>query len=86
MGTTVDKATSFVMLDRFLNQGGNFPDTANCYAWWLGKGGFVGDESENLIGQWMKERKNREKVFLATKVGARLKHPKKMRDDKGSIL
>jgi len=86
MGTTVDKTTSFVMLDRFINQGGNFLDTANCYAWWIGKGEYVGDESENILGEWMKERKNRGKVFLATKVGARLKDPKKMRDDKGNIL
>lgn len=85
MGSAIDYTTSFAMLDRFIDQGGNFLDTANCYAWWLGKGEFIGDESENLIGQWMKERGNRERIFLATKVGARLKHPEKIRD-KGNIL
>jgi len=85
MGSAIDYTTSFTMLDRFIDQGGNFLDTANCYAWWLGKGEFIGDESENLIGQWMKERGNRERIFLATKVGARLKHLEKIRD-KGNIL
>lgn len=37
MGTVVDETTSFAMLDYFMNEGGNFIDTANCYAWWIGK-------------------------------------------------
>lgn len=83
MGSTIDSRNSFLMLDHFIEEGGNFIDTANCYAWWIGKGEFVGDESENVLGQWMKERKNRDKVFLATKVGARLKDPNSIRDENG---
>src|SRR5512138_1576366 len=76
LGSAIDRSTSYEMLDRFMAAGGNFLDTANCYAWWVGKGEFVGDESETLVGQWLKERKNRDRVFLATKVGARLKEVK----------
>jgi aryl-alcohol dehydrogenase-like predicted oxidoreductase len=74
------------MLDRFLEAGGNFLDTANCYAWWLAGGESYGDESETLLGDWMKERGNRERVFLATKVGGRLKDASKVRDENGSIV
>jgi aryl-alcohol dehydrogenase-like predicted oxidoreductase len=86
MGSTIDRATSFAMLDRFTDEGGDLLDTANCYAWWIGRGEFVGDESEELLAQWMKERGNRDKVFLATKVGARLKDPKRVRDEQGNQL
>ncbi len=85
MGSATDRATSFEMLDRFVDAGGDFLDTANCYAWWVGKGEFVGDESETLLGQWMKERKNRNRVFLATKVGGRLKDVKTIRDEQGNV-
>ena len=70
MGTTTDRPTSFAMLDEFLAMGGNFIDTANCYAWWIGEG--VGGESETLLGEWMRERRSRDRVFLATKGGAAL--------------
>jgi aryl-alcohol dehydrogenase-like predicted oxidoreductase len=83
MGTAIDKNVSFEILDHFIDAGGNFIDTANCYAWWIGKGEFIGGESENVLGQWMKERGNRNKIFLATKVGARLKDPYHIRDSKG---
>lgn len=86
MGTAVDKKTSFQILDHFTEElGGNFIDTANCYAWWLGDGEFIGNESENILGQWMKERKNRNKIFLASKVGARLKNPYTIRNLKGEV-
>ncbi len=85
MGSTIDKSTSYQMLDCFMDQGGNFIDTANCYAWWMGTGQFVGDESETLLGQWMKERGNRDKIVLATKVGARIDDLKSLRDDQGNV-
>ena len=53
MGSATDRAASFEMLDRFVAAGGDFLDTANCYAWWIGQGEFVGDESETLVGQWL---------------------------------
>lgn len=68
-GTKNDEQSSFQLLDQFVEAGGNFLDTANCYAFWIE--GATGDESELLLGRWMKERKNREQIFLATKVGAR---------------
>jgi aryl-alcohol dehydrogenase-like predicted oxidoreductase len=85
MGSATARAASYEMLDRFTAAGGDFLDTANCYAWWVGQGEFVGDESETLVGQWMKERQNRDRVFLATKVGARLKDVKRIRDERGNV-
>ncbi len=68
-GSKVDQATSFRVLDRYREAGGSFLDTADCYAFWVP--GCHGDESEATIGRWMKERRNRAGVFVATKVGAR---------------
>ena len=67
-GTKVDEFKSFKILDRFVDLGGNFIDTANNYCWWIGGSG---DESENLIGKWMKLRNNRSDIVLASKIGAR---------------
>jgi len=83
MGTSIDTKESFRMLDYYKDMDGNFLDTANCYAWWIGKGENIGNESEKVIGQWMREKKNRDKIFLATKVGARLNNPEKIWDEKG---
>ena len=35
MGTTVDEVTSFAILDRYVERGGTFIDTADNYAYWL---------------------------------------------------
>lgn len=66
-GTRTDEETSRQLLDHYLEAGGTFIDTANIYAHWIpgGKGG----ESEALLGRWMKERRNRQQLFLASKVG-----------------
>ncbi len=85
MGTSVNKATTFQILDHFVGEGGNFIDTANCYTWWLGNGEYIGGESETYLGLWMKERKNRDKIFLATKVGGGLKDLATIRDPNGVI-
>jgi aryl-alcohol dehydrogenase-like predicted oxidoreductase len=66
-GTKVDADTSFVLLDLYAEAGGRFLDTANKYASWVP--GFQGGESESVLGRWMRERKNRHEIFLATKVG-----------------
>lgn len=84
LGTRIGKDDSFALLDRFAADGGNFLDTANCYAWWYGAGEFVGDESELLLGEWMRRRANRDEIFLASKVGARLKDPSIIRDADGT--
>jgi aryl-alcohol dehydrogenase-like predicted oxidoreductase len=66
-GTQVDEKTSMAELDLFLDMGGNFIDTSNNYAHWMP--GATGDESENIIGKWLKERGGRDKIVLASKVG-----------------
>ncbi|MBB5855469.1 aldo/keto reductase [Amycolatopsis umgeniensis] len=66
MGTATDERTSARILDAYLDDGGDFLDTANCYSWWVP--GAAGGESEELLGKLLKGR--RDKVFLATKVSA----------------
>jgi aryl-alcohol dehydrogenase-like predicted oxidoreductase len=51
-GTTVDEATSFALLDRFVERGGEWIDTADCYTFWASDSGF-GGQSEELLGRWM---------------------------------
>jgi aryl-alcohol dehydrogenase-like predicted oxidoreductase len=65
--TVRDENLSFKLLDRCLDAGLNFIDTADMYSTWVP--GNEGGESETLIGKWMKSRKNRDQVILATKVG-----------------
>lgn len=59
-GRGADEAQSFEILDAYARAGGNFLDTADIYA---------GGASEQIIGNWMKDRGNREQIVLATKVG-----------------
>lgn len=66
-GSRVDEETSYAILDRYVAAGGNFLDTSNFYAAWIE--GAHGGESETLLGKWMKERKNRDQLVIATKVG-----------------
>jgi aryl-alcohol dehydrogenase-like predicted oxidoreductase len=66
MGTATDEASSFTMLDRYAGAGGNFLDTANCYAWWVGPQ-YEGRESEALLGRWFERTGRRDEVFLSTK-------------------
>jgi aryl-alcohol dehydrogenase-like predicted oxidoreductase len=63
---TADEATSFRILDKFVDSGFNLIDTANVYSRWVP--GHRGGESENVIGKWQKSGK-RHKVIIATKVG-----------------
>ena len=51
---------SYAILDAFFAAGGSAIDTAHVYA---------SGDSERLIGMWMKQRKNRTKVFLIDKGG-----------------
>jgi aryl-alcohol dehydrogenase-like predicted oxidoreductase len=66
-GWTADEATSHAVLDRYVAAGGNFIDTANAYSAWVP--GHRGGESEAVIGRWLKKRKRRDDVVIATKVG-----------------
>jgi aryl-alcohol dehydrogenase-like predicted oxidoreductase len=69
-GWTADEATSFRLLDAFLDAGFNLIDTADSYSRW--HPGNQGGESETIIGRWMKARGNRAKVVIATKLGSDL--------------
>ncbi len=66
-GWTLDEAGSFRILDEFLAAGFDFIDTADVYSSWVP--GHVGGESETIIGKWFRQRSNRSRVILATKVG-----------------
>lgn len=65
-GWTADQQQSFAVLDAYVQAGGNFIDTADVYSEWVP--GHTGGESETILGQWMRERGNREQLVLATKV------------------
>ena len=66
-GWTADEATSFAILDRFVEHGFDLIDTANSYSTWVP--GHVGGESEAIIGRWLARSGTRDKVLIATKVG-----------------
>jgi len=66
-GTTVSRELSFKLMDTYVENGGNFFDTANNYAVWNGGDG---SESEKTIGAWLKARGKREDIIIATKLGA----------------
>jgi aryl-alcohol dehydrogenase-like predicted oxidoreductase len=66
-GYRTDERASFAILDRFLEAGGTFLDTANNYGQWHGDAG----ESERVIGRWRRSRGLTDQVVVATKVGAR---------------
>lgn len=66
-GWTSDENQSFAVLDAFLEAGGVHVDTADQYSFWVP--GNSGGESETVLGNYLHARKNRDKIFLATKVG-----------------
>jgi aryl-alcohol dehydrogenase-like predicted oxidoreductase len=57
-GWSTNKEDSHWILDRFVEAGGNFIDTADVYS----KGG-----SEEVVGEWLKEQ-TRDQLVIATKV------------------
>ncbi|RZJ66698.1 MAG: aldo/keto reductase, partial [Flavobacterium sp.] len=74
-GWTIDEKQSFELLDAFTGAGFNFIDTADVYSRWAD--GNKGGESETIIGNWMKKKKNRNDIVLATKVGSDMGDGKK---------
>lgn len=66
-GPLTDEASSFAIMDKALELGINFFDTANVYGWKLGEG-----VTENIIGRWLAQGGRREKIVLATKVYGRM--------------
>ena len=75
MGTSTDEATSYAILDRYVEAGGTFVDTANNYAFWVN--GTQGGESEQLLGRWLRSRGIGDELTIATKVGGRPPRPAK---------
>ena len=65
-GWTADDATSTAILDAYAEHGGNFVDTADSYA---------AGRSETMIGNWMRARRNRSDIVVATKVGKSADNP-----------
>ncbi|MEV4620889.1 aldo/keto reductase [Asanoa sp. NPDC049573] len=67
-GPETSEADSFAIMDRALEHGINFFDTANVYGWKLGEG-----VTEQIVGRWLAQGGGRrEKVVLATKVFGRM--------------
>ena len=74
-GTRVGEAESFALLDRFVERGGRWIDTANNYAFWEHPSG-VGGQSELTIGRWLASRPGmRDRILLSTKVGGQPTDP-----------
>ena len=67
-GWTANEQASHAVLDAFVDAGFNCVDTANAYSVWVS--GHKGGESEAIIGSWLKARGSRDKVVIATKLGA----------------
>lgn len=57
-GWVTDEATAHTMLDRFVEAGGNFFDSADSYN---------AGEAESILGRWIAERGRRDHLVIATK-------------------
>ncbi|EIT72900.1 voltage-gated shaker-like K+ channel [Aspergillus oryzae 100-8] len=55
---SMDKESSFKLLDAYFEAGGNFIDTANLYQ---------DEQSEISLGEWMASRQNRDQIVIGTK-------------------
>jgi aryl-alcohol dehydrogenase-like predicted oxidoreductase len=64
-GNQADEATAFAIMDRAFAAGIFFFDTADVYP--LGGGPQLAGRTEEIIGNWLRERGRREDVVLATK-------------------
>ena len=67
IGSRIEKETAFRLFDIYRDHGGSLLDTANFYSSWFE--GCVGGESETVIGEWMKERGNRDEIQISSKLG-----------------
>ncbi|MEU4337151.1 aldo/keto reductase [Micromonospora lupini] len=68
-GSATDEATSYAILDRYVEAGGTFIDTSDNYAFWVD--GSQGGQSEELLGRWRRSRGIGAEIVIATKLGAR---------------
>ncbi|GAB3606792.1 aldo/keto reductase [Conyzicola nivalis] len=65
-GWTADVVSTNAILDEYAAGGGNFVDTADSYA---------AGRSEIMVGNWMRDRRNRPEMVVATKVGKSADNP-----------
>jgi aryl-alcohol dehydrogenase-like predicted oxidoreductase len=67
-GPLTNEADSFTIMDKALELGINFFDTANVYGWKLGEG-----ITEQIVGRWLVQSgRRREQIVLATKVYSKM--------------
>jgi len=72
-GWSVDEPMAMSIMDAYVEHGGNFIDSADCYSSWadaMGGPTNPGGVAEEIIGKWIKARENRADIVLATKVRA----------------
>ncbi len=69
-GLQCDEATSFAILDRAFEGGVDFIDTADVYP--LGGDLTTVGRTEEIVGRWMRDRGNRDRIVLATKCAGRV--------------
>ncbi len=62
-GPETSEPDAFAIMDRALELGINFFDTANVYGWKKGEG-----VTEQIVGRWLAQGGRRDKIVLATKV------------------
>lgn len=69
IGSDLNEAESFALLNQVFELGGNTIDTAHVYS---------GGNSERIIGRWMQARGNREQVVVITKGAAHSQDRRRM--------
>ncbi|MGP9539807.1 aldo/keto reductase [Brachybacterium sp. AOP43-C2-M15] len=79
LGTRIDERDSFALLDRFVELGGRWLDTADNYYFAQDPSG-LGGQSEAMIGRWLRANPGAP-VSLSTKVGAEPNRPGGFPDD-----
>lgn len=65
-GWTADTEMANRILDTYFDGGGNFLDTSDSYA---------SGRSEIMIGNWMRDRRNRSQLVVGTKIGKNADNP-----------
>ena len=83
-GWTVNEKESFELMDQLLDMGIDMIDSADVYSRWAK--GNSGGESESIIGKYMKERGNRHKLTITTKVGSSMEQGGEKNISKTHIL
>jgi aryl-alcohol dehydrogenase-like predicted oxidoreductase len=69
-GWTAKQQAAFSILDACCDAGFNTIDTADIYSVFVP--GHQGGESETVIGNWLAQRRQRDRIILATKVGMQM--------------